>query len=396
MFSHQLYNTDVIKISKETAEVHKLSEVLAWAADHNISYDMALKSLVAQDIPFIFRMFIYFVSPLFHTAMTRKNTDGYQRWRISGVKPFFRSAVESAVTDLQSGNSLSSVLQRHLRWWLPDYYIHCIELAEEKGCVPETLKQLARTTTKVRRRRKEIFSVLLYPFLIVILGFYLIWGMVIFIIPKFERIFYDLLAEEQLPELTLYVFGVAKFLLPENPVMLLFLFQIPWLIYYFFCTHRGDWILVRIPFLKRSVLRWQKLDAIQAMSVYSRMKVPSPEILEIICSQLPGSSLRKKLLRIRDRVINGQNFIECWKQEFPKDCISEFYLRNGYKTDKFSESLDQLSMILQDEDNRKHEIVMKVTEPVMLFLISLVLGIVVVSMFLPMTYLISLLSDQAQ
>ena len=396
MFSRQLYNTDGITINKETMDLHNLSAVLAWAADRNISYDMALKSLVSQEIPLIFRLLSYCISPIFHTSLIRRNQDGFMRRRIAGIKPFFRSAIETAITELQMGYRLSDVLERNLRWWLPEHYIHSIALAEDKGCVPETLKQLAKTSTKVKRRRKEILSVLIYPFLVMIFSVYLIWGMMVYIIPKFEKIFLDLLGDVELPALTRFVTQAADYALPHNPITLLFLLQFPWVIYYLFCTHRADWILVKIPFLKRAVLRWQKLDAIQALSVYTRMKIPTHEALDIICSQLLKSPLKKKFETVRDEVVNGKDFIESWKKVFPKDTLEEFYLRNGYKTDKLSDNLDQLATCLQDEDNRKHDLLMKSSEPVLLFGISLTIGIIVIAMFQPMIYLVSLLSDMAK
>lgn len=396
MFVRQMYCGDGIRISKETMEIHNLTSTLAWAAEHRVPYSQALKSLVAQDIPFLFRLIIFFISPLYHTPLTRKNKDGYKRWNISGTKPFFRSAVESAITDLQGGFSLSSVLEQHLRWWLPDFYIHSIKLAEEKGCLEETLTQLAQTTKKVNRRRKEIFSVMLYPFIILFIGFIILWGLMVFIIPKFKKIFADLLGEEGLPHLTDFVVGCSNLILPEHPLAFIFILQIPWMVYYLFCTHRGDWILLRIPFIRRSILRWKMIDAIQALAVYTRMKIPVPETLSMVCDHQPSSPIKKRLLAVRNGVMNGEALSECWGKVFRGHHLANFYIQSGTKLDKLPENLDQLAVILQDEDNRKHGFIMKVTEPILLLLISVIVGIVVIAMFLPMIQIVNTMSGWAQ
>lgn len=396
MFVRQMYHGDGIRISKETMEIHNLTSVLAWAAKRRVSYQYALKSLVAQDIPLIFRMLIYVTTPLYHTSLIRRNKDGFKRWRVSGVKPFFRSAVENAVTDLDTGYSLSEVLKTHLRWWLPEYYIKSIELAEERNCLEETLLQLGQTTKKVNRRRKEIFSVMVYPFIILFIGFVILWGLMVFIIPKFRKIFDDLLGNSELPALTDFVVNCSQFIIPEHPLTLICILQIPWLVYYFFCTHRGDWLLLKIPFIRRSVLRWKMIDAIQALSVYTRMKMPVPEALSMVCDHQPSSILKKRLKKVRDDVGKGENLAKSWSRHFKNNNISNFYIQSASKLDKLPENLDQLAVILQDEDNRKHGMLMKVLEPLLLFIISFTVGVIVISMFLPMIEIVNMMSGWAE
>ena len=201
MITHQLYSQDTIKVNKDTIQNHSLTGTLAWAAKHNLTHQAALRSLVSYRVPLLFRLITYCLNPYAFSYLERLKSR-YKRRTISWVRPFFRSAVESAITDLEEGYSLSYVLKEHLRWWLPKYYLQSVEMAEKNDCIQETLIKLGETSHSTRRRRKEVFSVMVYPFIILGFGAFILYFLMVFILPKFKRIFDDLLGGEPLPALT--------------------------------------------------------------------------------------------------------------------------------------------------------------------------------------------------
>jgi len=394
MFSTQLYSQDPIKINKESLQNKNLVSTLAWAAGHNLSFSAALRSLVAHNIPLLFRLFTYCFNPYAVNYLKRRKTE-YSRRNVRWFRPFFRSAVESAITDLEMGYSLSQVLEKHLRWWLPDYYIESVKIAEERECLRETLIKLGETNYTIRQRRKEVFSVMLYPLIILGAGSFILWFLAIFILPKFKRIFDDLLGGEALPALTEFVLGITNYLAPENPIVLVFFMQLPALIYYCFCTHRADWILVKIPFLRRPIIRWARLEVIQALSVYLKMNIPLHEALELICKSLPRSSFKNKLTKIKNSVSEGVDLPSAWKEVFSRDTRTILYIKSGLQTDNLPQALDELGHILQDDDNRAHNNFMKTIEPAVILMTSFIVGTIITAIFLPMIQIIKTMVHMA-
>ena len=388
MISRQLYPVEGVHLSKESLESQNLTGVLAWASEYNVSYESALKSLVSQSAPLVYRI-PALIFTLGGTTLKRNRSDGFYRRSIVGVRLFYRSAIECAVTDLQDGYSLSNVLKRHLHWWLPEYYIESVRLGEENGCLKETLRQLSETTSKVTRRRKEIFSVIAYPFIVSFICLFILWGLAVFIIPKFKKIFDDLLEGEPFPVLTELVVDLADMLIPSSFLTIILIIQLPWLVYYCCCTHKFDWVLAKIPILRRPVLRWQKIDSIQALAVFTRMKFSLTQALDMICEYLPQSSLKNRFKRLNKELLNGNSLEQAWKSNFPGDYLGNFYVQSGLKTDKLPTCLDQYANELQNIDNRKHALFMKIIQPLILLIISLVIAIIVIGMFLPMIYIIN-------
>ena len=143
-------------------------------------------------------------------------------------------------------------------------------------------------------------------------------------------------------------------------------------------------MLVKIPFIRRSIIRWKMINVLQGLSIYSKLKVPLHESLGMIIDSEPNSSLKNSLEKIRLDILRGIDLKVSWLTHFPNDHLTNFYVKSGMKIDKFSESLDHLAVILVEEDNRKHSIFAKSLEPIMLLLVTFFVAFIVFAMFLPM------------
>lgn len=387
MKPRRLFTPEKIQISRATIQSRNLIGILAWAAQYKMPYERALKTIVRHGMPFYVELVFELLKPFIWIANQILKVK-HKRLMVFGIKPFFRSAVESAILDLQEGFSLSYVLETHLRWWLPEYYIQSIKLAEDKGCVDVTLIQLGETTSKIRKRRKEIVSLLLYPFVIVSCAIYISWLLGGRVLWKYRKIFDDLTNGMDFPYISTFFLDFVRWLDLDKPLAVIFLLQLPWLVYIFGLTHRGDWLLVKIPVIRKSILRWKMIDALQGLSMYSRMKIPLHESLDMVIDHQPSSILKSNLEKIRCDLLKGIDLKNSWLYHFPNDHLSNFYIKSGLEVDKFSDSLDLLVINLLEEDTRKHGILVKSIEPIAILLITFFVAFVVFAMFLPMIELI--------
>ena len=384
------YTPERIKINQSEAHSQNLIQMLAWAAEAKIPFDRALRTLTHWNMPILMDFIYHLLKPIIWLLMIITQSKRYRRIMIAGVKPFFRPAVKSAILDLEDGYSLSHALEKHLKWWLPAFYLESVKLAEEKDCLAETLKNLAANTAKVRRRRRELAEALFYPALMTFSIFVITWFLTLFILPKYNKIFEYVGDGAVLPYLSQKLLDFSRGFGEGSSIFLFFLIQIPWILYMFFFTNRGDWILVKIPLIRRSILRRQMIEAIQGLSIYSRMKIPLHEELELVSDSMPSSILKNKFIKLREDTLNGVDFKQSWLNNFQTDHLINFHINNGFQVDKLSDSLDRITILLQEEDTRKHGRIIQVAEPMAIMLISLVVCLVVFAMFQPMIELIEI------
>ena len=390
MNTRKVYSPERIKVNQDTIHSQNLIQMLAWAAETKVPFPKALRTLTFWDLPSWLEIILFLFKPILWLPKILLETFGHKRLMIAGVKPFFRPAVKSTIASLEDGCSLSNSLEMNLKYWLPGFYIESVKLAEEKGCLTETLMSLAETTRKIRRRKRELWEVLYYPGAVAFFSCVIIWFLVTFILPKYNKIIDDIGEGAVLPWLSQNLLKLGRAFGSGDQLFLFFLIQIPWILYICLLTSRLDWLLVKIPFIRSALLRRQMIESIQGLSIYTRMNLPLPEAIELVSDFLPASRLKNSFLALRNDTLNGISFQKSWLNNFPKENLINFYISSGLKMDKFSESLDHITVLLQEEDNRKHGSLMKKIEPVSIILISFLIAFVAFAMFMPMIDLIEI------
>ena len=334
--------------SKMAVEKRNLTGVLAWAAKKDVPFDVALESL----------------HPLFS-----------MRLHIKGMKPFYSNSLRKACIDLKNGYSLSRVLEDHFRWWLPDYYIQSIMMAEEKGNLKETLIHLSETSQHISRRKKEVLTLVIYPCILVLFIINFCAFLSIFIIPKYRKIMEDIVNVENLPESIAYVNFIGQ-LSVQSPLGLFILIQFPVLIYLIFFTQKLDRVFAYIPILRRPLLKWKKLEGVQALSVFLKNGMPLTEAIEMVIHTQIDSSVKHKFIDLRRLIKDGKSVDAAWQEVFPKDHLENFYIKNGIMRNDLASNLDLLSTYLHDVNNMRMKLIIKIASPVILVFLGAVIAII--------------------
>ncbi len=92
----------------------------------------------------------------------------------------------------------------------PKLYVSLIRAGESSGSLDSMLKRLCRYLEDADRLKKMIRGALFYPAVVVMVGFMVVFIMLVFIIPKFEVLLKS--ANQQLPAPTQFVITVSHFL----------------------------------------------------------------------------------------------------------------------------------------------------------------------------------------
>jgi type IV pilus assembly protein PilC len=114
------------------------------------------------------------------------------------VKPKLVTALRDVRRGVESGLSLSAALARQDRVF-PRLMIAMIEAGETGGFLDHALDQVAKNFEKDANLRAKIKSALTYPVIVVCFSLLLITGVLIFIVPVFERMFSQLGGNLPLP-----------------------------------------------------------------------------------------------------------------------------------------------------------------------------------------------------
>src|SRR4051794_27742200 len=116
------------------------------------------------------------------------------------MKPgVLKNALIDVVDDVESGSSLSEAFGKHPKCF-DRLYVNMVKAGEAGGALEIILKRLAEFKEKAQTLKRRITGAMVYPCVVILVAVSILTFIMIYIIPKFEKIFKDF--NMQLPEMT--------------------------------------------------------------------------------------------------------------------------------------------------------------------------------------------------
>lgn len=117
--------------------------------------------------------------------------------------------VGSIKSDVESGTNLSSAFQKHNRYF-NNLFCNLISAGEQSGQLDQMLNRIATYREKVESLRAKVKKALFYPTTVLIIAFLISAGLLIFVVPQFEKIFANFGAD--LPVITKVILNLSRWL----------------------------------------------------------------------------------------------------------------------------------------------------------------------------------------
>src|SRR5437660_7123194 len=138
------------------------------------------------------------------------------------MKPgVLKNALIDVVDDVESGSTLSEAFGKHPKCF-DRLYVNMVKAGEAGGALEVILKRLADFKEKSQSLKRRITGAMVYPVVVILVAVLILSFIMIFIIPKFEKIFADF--RMRLPWLTEALINTSRwfvkywYVLPLFPV----------------------------------------------------------------------------------------------------------------------------------------------------------------------------------
>jgi type IV pilus assembly protein PilC len=307
----------------------------------------------------------------------------------------FKVALEDVAQSIRGGKDLSQALATFPRIF-PDIYVNMVKAGEASGQLDIVLTRLAEYQEAAAKLKSEIKSAMTYPVvsLVMVLGITLF--LLVFIIPKFEEMFYSMNVE--LP-------GITKGLLATS--LFLKTYFIHWSvglvlaivgILQYFKTPKGrwvrDWILLRLPvfgplFTKVAISRFSRTFATLIQS-----GVPILGALEIV-SETCGNQLVANVVKdAMESVRQGETLGEPLAQGGVFPPMVTRMISIGEKTGALETLLEKISDFYDQQVKVTVESLTSLIEPMMIGIMGFLVGGMVLAIFLPIFKMVGALSGK--
>ena len=139
--------------------------------------------------------------------------------------------------DVEAGLALSDALKRHPEVF-NDLYVAMVEAGETGGILDRTLVRVATQLERDAALKRQIKAAMMYPSLIGGFALIVLFALVAFLVPVFEKIFEDFGGE--LPAITKFTVFLSDMLTKRWYVMLVVVVAVIWLFRFWKNSERGQ------------------------------------------------------------------------------------------------------------------------------------------------------------
>src|SRR5437660_466544 len=130
-----------------------------------------------------------------------------------------KNTINKLADAVQGGNTFSDALALHPKIF-NDLYVNMVKAGEVGGVLELVLNRLSEFQEKAAKIKNKVVAAMVYPMIVMTLAVAIMGFLLVFIVPKFEAIFHDLLGDKPLPPVTRFVIAASNFLKNHGLIVL--------------------------------------------------------------------------------------------------------------------------------------------------------------------------------
>jgi type IV pilus assembly protein PilC len=312
--------------------------------------------------------------------------------------PNLKKIMLSLAESVEGGTTFSEALAQHPKAF-NKLYVNMVKAGELGGVLEVVLTRLAEFAEKSQRIRGKVTSAMVYPIVVLTIAVGIVTFLMLFIVPKFEAIFKDMLGGRPLPFITQIIMDLSRFIqgnflliagaITAIVFTLKFAMRVPGV------ESAIDSYKLKIPLFgdmltKTSVARFSR-----TLGTLVSSGVPILQALQITRDTAGNLRVSNAVENIHDNVKEGESMVTPMEASgiFPPMVVS--MVQVGEETGQLPDMLTKVADVFEEEVDNAVAGLTSLLEPVMIVMLALVVGTIVVALFLPLITIIQDLTGGA-
>jgi type IV pilus assembly protein PilC len=310
------------------------------------------------------------------------------------MKPsVLKNALIDVVDDVESGSTLSEAFGKHPKCF-DRLYVNMVKAGEAGGALEVILKRLADFKEKSLSLKRKVIGAMVYPTVVILVAVGIVTGIMIFIIPKFKKLFADL--QIPLPWMTQKLIAVSDwfatywYVLPLFPICWFLLIKLIRL------NRTGAYALDRvklwIPIIGKIIEKTIVARTMRTLGTLVASGVPILEALSIVRETCNNAVFERCYTRVYESIREGDTIAQPMKQSRLVDDMVVNMIDVGEETGDLDTMLYKIADVYDEEVNVLVAAMISLLEPLMTVVLGVIVGCIVVALFLPLIKLLEGLS----
>jgi type IV pilus assembly protein PilC len=304
-----------------------------------------------------------------------------------------RNTVRTIRQDVEGGSTLADALKRHPKIF-DDLYTNMVQAGEAGGVLNTILNRVALFIEKANKLKKKVKGAMIYPCTIIGVAVIVVAILLIFVIPVFAELYGSM--GKALPAPTQITINISNWLVASWYLILFALIAVVVAIRSYYQTDQGrmnmDRFLLRLPVVGDLLRKVAVARFSQNMAILLSSGVPILDGLAITARTAGNKVVEKAIMDSRVSISQGKTVAEPLRESkiFPPMVCQMVAV--GENTGGLDTMLKKVAELYEEEVDDAVANLTALMEPMIMVVLGVILGGLVISMYLPIFQMGSLVS----
>jgi len=293
---------------------------------------------------------------------------------------------QKLVYELNTGVAFSEALAKQGKVF-PRLLVNMVKTAEMTGNLSEILDDMADYYHTIDSNRKQVISAMTYPSVIFVMAIIILTFIMLYVIPEFVSIYGE--ANANIPPITLIVIAISDFFQANGSLVLLgvLIVILAFALMYKNITsfrYTVQWILMHIPVVKTIMIDSEVVMFTKTFASLINHDVLITDTMEIL-SRITNNEIYKQL--ISDTISNlksGKEISLAFKNHWAFPSVAYEMLVTGEKTGRMGPMMETVANYYSEQQKTVVTQLKSLIEPILIVGLALVVGVILLSVVLPM------------
>ena len=308
-----------------------------------------------------------------------------------GNSPQLYKVLGDLADQVEGGATFSEALANHPKSF-NKLYVSMVRAGEASGAMEVVLVRLSEFMEKAARIEGKVKSAMVYPISVLCIAGGITAGLMIFIVPKFQKMFEEMLPGESLPMLTEVVMKTSEFMAKKAHIAAIGLVAIIICFKLALKTKIGatlfDMACLKLPPFNTLIIRNVSARFCRTLGTLMASGVAVLQALQIVKDTSGNEIVAKAIQDVHDAVKEGEGMTKPLEKSgvFPLMLCS--MVEVGEETGALPDMLNRVAGVYEEEVDRAVEGLTSLIEPLMICFLAVIVGGIVIALFAPLVKMI--------
>jgi type IV pilus assembly protein PilC len=297
--------------------------------------------------------------------------------------PVLKRSIKKIAADVGNGKTLSDALEKQTGF--SKLYCNLVRAGETGGILDIILKKLSEYMEIQQKIKKQIKSAMTYPGIVTVIGMAVIYGMMVFVVPKFTDMIKD--TGQEVPTITRLVIEFSDFLQEYTMIILPIVFVTIVILSKLIKTESGkpifDRFMMALPLIGNVIIKGNLASFLKTLSTMLSSGISLIDSLEVCSQTIDNVVITRDVMKVRKAITEGSTLTEPISQipYFP-EMVAQM-IRVGEQTGNLDMMMEKVASLFEEEVNDLISNLTKMLEPIILVVLGGFIAVILVAMYLP-------------